>query len=295
MSYISNLGYVVLGVSDLDAWQHFAVDLLGLDLRDANAERLQLKMDERHHRIVLEKNTADDLLIAGWKIENEESLQKFSEHLINKGVILKEFDPSYIKERGAKAMIGCKDPNGFSHEFYVDNGLSDRPFHSQVLKGRGFQAGDLGVGHILPRSLNYQKSLEWYTEHLLLKISDHIREEINPGKVTEATFFHTKTGRHHSLATAFAPGEKILAHLMIEAKDLDDVGLTYDRCVRGGYTPHRAIGRHSNDKMISFYVKSPSGFAIEFGFGGLVVDDSNWEIVTHTRRSDWGHSQAFQA
>ena len=33
------------------------------------------------------------------------------------------------------------------------------------------------------------------------------------------------------------------------------------------------LGRHVNDKMLSFYMKTPGGFDVEFGCEGLQVDD----------------------
>ena len=33
------------------------------------------------------------------------------------------------------------------------------------------------------------------------------------------------------------------------------------------------LGKHPNDEMVSFYSRSPSGFDVEFGFGGRLVDE----------------------
>ena len=41
--------------------------------------------------------------------------------------------------------------------------------------------------------------------------------------------------------------------------------------------------------MTSFYVRTPSGFEIEYGTGGLVVDDDTWEVGEHHAQSIWGH------
>lgn len=39
------------------------------------------------------------------------------------------------------------------------------------------------------------------------------------------------------------------------------------------------LGQHTNDKMISFYMKTPSNFDLEFGYGGAIID---WEHhITH--------------
>jgi hypothetical protein len=50
------------------------------------------------------------------------------------------------------------------------------------------------------------------------------------------------------------------------------------------------LGRHWNDHMTSFYVESPSGFAVEYGWGGLQIDRATWSTVRGTGEiSFWGH------
>ena len=52
-----------------------------------------------------------------------------------------------------------------------------------------------------------------------------------------------------------------------------------------------SLGRHVNDEMLSFYLRSPSGFDIEFGWGGLLVDDdATWLSRESTAVSRWGHA-----
>ena len=50
-----------------------------------------------------------------------------------------------------------------------------------------------------------------------------------------------------------------------------------------------SLGRHTNDMMTSFYVRTPSGFEIEYGTGGLLVDEENWKVETYDATSFWGH------
>ena len=49
------------------------------------------------------------------------------------------------------------------------------------------------------------------------------------------------------------------------------------------------LGRHMNDQMVSFYVKSPGGFDVEYGTEGLTVDDEKWVARESTAVSYWGH------
>jgi 3,4-dihydroxy-9,10-secoandrosta-1,3,5(10)-triene-9,17-dione 4,5-dioxygenase len=80
-----------------------------------------------------------------------------------------------------------------------------------------------------------------------------------------------------------------IIHLMIEAATLDDVGRALDRCARRGGTISASLGRHANDRMVSFYVRTPGGFDIEYGTDGLLVDDSAWVSRQTTAVSLWGH------
>jgi 3,4-dihydroxy-9,10-secoandrosta-1,3,5(10)-triene-9,17-dione 4,5-dioxygenase len=101
-------------------------------------------------------------------------------------------------------------------------------------------------------------------------------------------FYHCNP-RHHSLALMEAPHPAGLVHLMIEARTLDEVGFALDRCHRAGVALSATLGRHTNDKMVSFYMKSPSVFDVEFGYGGIQLDVENVTTSEITSVSDWGH------
>jgi hypothetical protein len=46
--------------------------------------------------------------------------------------------------------------------------------------------------------------------------------------------------------------------------------------------------------MFSFYVVSPGGFNVEFGWKGLMVDDDTWTVRTYSGRGElWGHTGEF--
>jgi 3,4-dihydroxy-9,10-secoandrosta-1,3,5(10)-triene-9,17-dione 4,5-dioxygenase len=52
---------------------------------------------------------------------------------------------------------------------------------------------------------------------------------------------------------------------------------------------------HANDLMLSFYVRTPGGFDIEYGTDGRLVDDATWISRETTAVSLWGHSLAAPA
>jgi extradiol dioxygenase len=43
----------------------------------------------------------------------------------------------------------------------------------------------------------------------------------------------------------------------------------------------RGLGRHTNDHMVPFHLRTPSGFEVEYGWG--------WQVQHHTQGSIWGH------
>jgi 3,4-dihydroxy-9,10-secoandrosta-1,3,5(10)-triene-9,17-dione 4,5-dioxygenase len=94
--------------------------------------------------------------------------------------------------------------------------------------------------------------------------------------------------RHHSLALADAD-RSALAHFMVEAATIDDVGYALDRFEDRGIRVKQGLGRHSNDRMLSFYAATPGRFDVEFGWGGIHIDDATWTSQEITKTSFWGH------
>lgn len=77
--------------------------------------------------------------------------------------------------------------------------------------------------------------------------------------------------------------------MMLEVSAVDDVGLALDRMMAAGIEVTATLGRHTNDGMLSFYVRTPSGFELEYGCQGISVDRPDWVVVDHDAISVWGH------
>jgi 3,4-dihydroxy-9,10-secoandrosta-1,3,5(10)-triene-9,17-dione 4,5-dioxygenase len=78
---------------------------------------------------------------------------------------------------------------------------------------------------------------------------------------------------------------------MLETTDIDMVGRALDKVNEQGIEIVSTLGKHTNDHMVSFYMKSPSGFAIEYGTGGRHIDDSVWITSKYDAASYWGHKR----
>jgi 3,4-dihydroxy-9,10-secoandrosta-1,3,5(10)-triene-9,17-dione 4,5-dioxygenase len=65
---------------------------------------------------------------------------------------------------------------------------------------------------------------------------------------------------------------------MVECSSQDDVGSGRDFCVAREVPIAIDLGRQINDPVVSFHVTNPSNFAIEYGWGCRLVDDSTWQV-----------------
>ena len=265
------LGMLGFEVSDLDRWRTFLADVLGL----VEVEGNRWRNDGHAWRIQLTEGPADDLAFVGWEFTDEELDDVLTR------VEASQADPTV---RGVRRRYTLLDPAGIPLELYCGPGLAE-VFSSDLVKS-GFVADEQGLGHLVITSNDKPESFRFYTELLGLKLSDHIVTEMYGHKV-DLSFFHANS-RHHSLAFG-GPQRKRLHHVMFEARNMDDVGLCYDRCIRGGVRIMQTLGRHPNDRMFSFYAQTPSRFQFEFGWGGREVDDDNWSVQTYDCVSEWGH------
>ena len=107
-----------------------------------------------------------------------------------------------------------------------------------------------------------------------------------------AYFLHVNP-RHHTVAL-IETGKHDLHHLMLELYSLDDVGQGYDIALAEPERIATTLGRHPNDCVTSYYLKSPSGFMLEYGWGGKDVTPGNWRATEVTvGPSLWGHDRTW--
>jgi len=288
-SRVTQLGYLGMEVSDVPAWQRFGTDVLGLESNGPDEDgTLFLRMDENHHRFALHRGASDDLAYAGWETRDEASLRAIAERLESQGVEVTWGDAADARKRRVMSLIKLRDPSGVATEVYYGPLMeAERPFRSPRAIG-GFEAGSLGLGHIVLSVDDYEASLRFYRDGLGLLISDFIELDMGSAGNTMVAFFHCGP-RHHSIAIAQFPAAKRLHHFMLQVRDVDDVGNTYYLCQDQGVPITSSLGRHTNDHMMSFYIRTPSGFQVEYGYGGRVIDDEAWEVQVHHAPSIWGH------
>jgi len=291
MANVTQLGYLGIGVSDVEAWEQFATHILGLQNNGRDDDgALFLKMDEYHHRFALHPNGNDDVQYVGWEVADEQALQAMCAQLQAAGVHVTPGSSALATARRVVELITFNDPNGIATEiFYGPLVNFDAPFASPRAIS-GFETGTQGLGHIVLGVNDVDESLHFYRDVLGMRISDFIElpRGHRLGRQLSLTFMHCNP-RHHSVAFGEIPVPKRLLHFMLQAKTLDDVCSTMYLAQDRGIPISSSLGRHTNDHMVSFYMRSPSGFEVEYGFGARTIDDATWKVQQHYSGSIWGH------
>jgi len=281
------LGYLGLRVSDLDAWSSFATGCLGLMPAQAPDGTLRYRMDQQAWRISLEAGAEDDVAFVGFEVAGPEELAAVRAKLADAGVSLDNVDPDLLADRQVMGMVRCRDPEGLAVEvYYGPTERGEEPFSSPAAVS-GFVTGDQGLGHIVLSTKDIAETRRFYSEALGFQLSDTIRTQMSPEFAMELEFYHCNP-RHHTLALAPVPAPKRLHHFMLQTAELDDVGFALDRFQTAKVPLTNTLGKHTNDQMVSFYGRTPSGFEVEYGWGAREIGPA-WRVARHDPVSIWGH------
>lgn len=285
---IRALGYIGVNVADLVAWGVYA-RALGAMIVDAGGDgSFELRIDDRPYRVLVQRSGGPEgLAFAGWELPDGTALDQAISELEAEGFAV---EPSTEEERAVRKVRGLvrtTDPAGTTLELFWGPVLDHQLFVSPTGVS-GFVTGDMGLGHIVLGVPDLEGSVDFYTRVMGFRVSDYWK----PGP-TDVVFTRCNP-RHHSIAFVSAP-DLALYHFMFEARTLDDVGYTLDRLQTSGVRLSMGLGRHTNDQMVSFYSTSPSGFDVEFGCGGLRVDEATWSTTEVTKPSSWGHRPSVTA
>ena len=294
---IKSMGYARVASTDLDAWKLFAGKVLGLAesrgpaaVPDSGAN-LYYRIDEVSARLVVFPSDVDRLECVGWELADHDALQAAREHLIKAGVDFAEGTPDELAERRVQELIRFSDP--WANVFELFHGITYEARPLVTPYDNKFVTGEQGMGHVVIPVGDDEAALEFYRDTLGFRLRDSMSmpgEFVGkePGSKAWLRFLGCNP-RHHSLAFLPMPNPSKCVHIMLEVAKLDDVGRALERVRKHKVPLSATLGRHMNDQMVSFYVKSPGGFDIEYGTEGLTVDDQKWVARESTAVSYWGH------
>jgi 2,3-dihydroxybiphenyl 1,2-dioxygenase len=277
------LGYIGIRGKSLEDWAGYATRFLGMELVEKSASSLALRMDDRKQRVIVTADAHGGPNFFGWEAADAAALDGLAARLERAGVAVARGSRTLADERHVADLIVFADPVGNRLEAFRGPEVASEPFRP----GRsisGFRTGPLGMGHAVLTVERLDAVLPFYQDVLGFELSDYI---LKPFK---ASFLHVNP-RHHSLAF-IETGTNGMHHMMVELFSFDDVGQAYDIALGDPDSIGVTLGRHTNDHVTSFYSRSPSGFMVEYGWGGRCVTPGNWTPEEYTvGPSLWGHER----
>jgi 2,3-dihydroxybiphenyl 1,2-dioxygenase len=279
------LGYIGIRSRRLNDWNAYATKLLGMQQVDRGGSVRAFRMDDRKQRLIVTGDEGEGVEFIGWEVADAAALDILAARLEAHGVEVLRPPRALADERHVAELIRFQDPDGNRLEVFHGPAVASDPF----CPGRplsGFRTGPLGMGHVVINVVDIEPLLPFYRDVLGFHVSDY---GLSPYKLY---FFHLN-GRHHSFAM-IGSGKTGMHHFMVELCSLDDVGQGYDLAGLDDGRVAYTLGRHTNDHLTSFYTHSPSGFFVEYGWGGLIIDPATWQPhETFDGPSFWGHERLY--
>ncbi|MBE8470016.1 VOC family protein [Streptomyces justiciae] len=290
-----HLGYVVIESDRFADWRRFGTDAIGMHHDDISRDVMRFRLDDHECRFLLRRGPAEDVVATGWHIDDHASFERIEARVRAHGVPCVEGSAEEAALRGVERLLRFPGPKGITQEIYTTPVVSPEPLR---MLASGWVTGDSGMGHIAITSTKPTQLRGYFDTVFDARLTDYIDEAIS-GVQLKVRFLRVNE-RHHSIAIAAVRGLPIdpvrtrVQHLNIQAASLDDLARSYDRVHELGFDMALSVGQHTNDKELSYYARTPSGFEWEVGWNPIVVDEATWQPSTHQGISIWGHTPVGQ-
>ncbi|SKI12685.1 VOC family protein [Mycobacteroides abscessus] len=287
-----HLGYIAIETNMFADWRRFGRDAIGMHIDETLPGVMRFRLDDNDCRFLLQRGPAEDVTALGWHVDNHQAFDEIISRITRHGVPVTDGAVEEAALRGVERLVRFPGPNGLTQEIFTQAHTSSTPL--TMANCGGFVTGEAGLGHVAITSKKPQQVRGYYDTVFNARLSDYIDETISGVKV-KIRFLRVNE-RHHSIAIAALnrlpvnPIRTRVQHLNIQVAQLDDMTAAYQRVKELGFGMALSVGQHTNDKELSFYAVTPSGFEWEVGWNPIVVDEATWRPTTYQGISIWGHT-----
>lgn len=140
-----HLGYVVVETRRFTDWHRFGADAIGLHVDVLDSDVMRFRMDDHSCRFLLQRGPAEDLVAAGWEIDDHETFDEVLRRVTARGVPIEEGTPDECRLRGVERLWRFPGPKGIKTEIFTTAVRSDEPLRMQI---SAFVTDDAGMGHL---------------------------------------------------------------------------------------------------------------------------------------------------
>ncbi|WP_370936227.1 VOC family protein [Amycolatopsis sp. cg13] len=292
----ARLGYLVVESRRLTDWNRFGADAIGLHVDELTRDTLRFRLDDRECRFLVQRGPAEDVIAAGWEIDDHETFEIVLGRVAAAGLPVTEGSSEEAALRGVERLWRFPGPKGIATEVFTRARTTAAPLR---MRNTAFVTGRSGMGHLAITTTRPEQLHTYWNNLLDLRLSDRIVERVGPAKLNIR--FLRSGQRHHSIALANVAGLALdpvrtsVQHVNIEIATLEDLLDSFHRVTELGFAMAWSIGQHTNDRELSYYCVTPSGFELEVGWNPVVVTperEQTWEPTTYQGISLWGHTTA---
>ena len=290
-----HLGYVVIDTEKFADWKRFGRDAVGMHVDDLTPDVMRFRLDANECRVLLRRGPAEDVVALGWQLDDHAGFDEICRRVVDHGVPAEVGTDDEAAIRGVERFVRFPGPNGLAQEIFTTARTAAPPGD---LAGSGFVTGAGGLGHVALTTKRPHLMRGYFSHVFDARLSDYIDETIN-GLKLKIRFLRVNE-RHHSVAIASAnllpvnPVRTRVQHVNVQVAALEDMVASYQRVRALGFEIALSPGQHTNDKELSYYARTPSGFEWEVGWNPIVIDECTWQPSTHQGISIWGHTPEGQ-
>lgn len=278
------LSHVEFGVTDLARSRAFYVDTLGLQVTEEDSSTIYLRaMEERgHHCIVLKQAEVAEARYLGFKVWDDDNLDRAAAFFAGKGLPVEWVDSPHITR-----AFRTRDPHGIPLEFYA---RMDRlpPIHQQYALYKGVKP--LRIDHFNCFSPDVDASVAFWNE-IGFRVTEYTEDEAT-GRLW-AAWTHRKGGVH-DIAFTNGLGPRLHHTAFWVPTPLNIIDLL-DLMSTTGWLANieRGPGRHGISNAFFLYVRDPDGHRIEIYCSDYQTVDPDhepikWDLKDPQRQTLWG-------
>ena len=251
------LGYVALGVTDIERSTAFATDIFGLDLTaELSGQRRLFRGSTAHHDIILAPASEPTFVRGGWQLESEEDLDRAFAHFCGQGL-----DPTWISNDEAQELklrraFRIIEPTTRScFEYFAEMTHVSSPRRNGLTKF----TGGIHYGLVID---DCAATTDYLVKNMGFLISDYM----DNGRVTLLRAFPNPN--HHSFAPVqFGAPFHGFHHVAYMVETIDDIGRLINRVRKNDIKVQFGVGRHPTSGSIFLYIYDSDFIVWEYTLG----------------------------
>lgn len=282
---VNALAYVTFDMADPAYWRDLYTKIFGMQLIERDGGVIDVRCDEMHHRVTLYPTGTDKLRSVGWQLPTAEALGALVEKLRAMGLEVTEGSRALCDERRVHKLFRFHEPFLNLETELIVGQYSDRYAFVPTRGITGYRTGPLGLGHVVFHTHDVEGAVAFYREVMGFGLSDYMG-----WADAEAVFLHCNE-RHHTLAImnlCMGRTSGHFNHVMFEAQEYDDIGYAYDIARDDKHPLIMDLGKHTNDHVHSFYIRTPGDYGVEYGWGGRLIGP-DWQVRFYDQPMLYGH------